>query len=429
MRTTTHLGRRMAALFATGALAASLGLVLAPAAQAAVSLGNLTITPATGTEATGLAVSMPADCPLNSTGIVGYMSGPGITEMSNGTAQSVIQSNRAPATSFQVSGIFRDVFQANAIAAPSGTFTVRMACIGADFFTEVGEFAQTVVFTPRGGTNNANYAAQAPAKPATSTSLAVPTPADPVVQGTSVTLNATVTSGSGTPAGGVQFKAGATNLGAAVPLTAGSAALSTTAIPAGTQNLTAVYVPGANEFAASTSAGRPFIVAGPTTTTGTNRVGVSKTCTAVTGGTRTYSWLKNGVATGITTATTVVPASWLNANISCALTSTKDAVGVTRTSTAVKITAGVAPVAKVRPKVLGTMRVGRLLTCAKGTWAPTPTRYKYQWLRAGRPITGKVASTYRIVRVDKGKLLSCRVSALKTGHLTGVATGPARKVT
>ncbi|WP_183407867.1 Ig-like domain-containing protein [Nocardioides marmoriginsengisoli] len=426
----THLGRRMTALLAAGAIATTLGVALTPAAQAATSLGTLSITPATGNESNALTATTSSSCPAGSTGLIGYMSGPGITEQNNGVAQSIIQGNRpANETTFPLSGIFKDVFQANSISAPSGVFTVRIACIGPDFFSEVGEFAQTVTFTPRSAPNGGTYVANPAAKPATQTTLATPTPVDPVVQGTSVTLQATVTSGEGTPAGTVQFKSGATNLGAPVALAAGVASLSTMAIPAGAGALTAVYLPGANNFATSTSAGQAYIVAGATTLTGTSRVGATRGCTAVTGGTKTYSWLKNNVPTGITTASVVVPAAWVNAAISCTLTSTKGGTSVSRTSTAVKVAAGAAPVARVKPKVLGTTKVGKTVTCSRGTWSPAPTTYKYTWLRSGKVIPRKTAAKYKLVKADKKKAVSCRVTVLKSGYLNGVATSPARKVT
>jgi hypothetical protein len=432
MRITSRLGRRMIAVLAAGAAAAGLvaasGLVMP--AQATTSLGTLTITPATGNESNSLHGVTSASCPGGSTGIIGYMTGPGITEQNNGATQSILLSNHVVATDFDFSNIFKDVFAANSIAAPSGTFNVRIACIGADFFTEVGQFSQQVNFTPTGGTNAASYVTVIPTQP-TTTTLATPTPADPVVSGSSVHLSATVDGGAaGTPTGQVQFKSGATNLGAPVALTAGAATLDTTALPAGTDSLTAVYVPGGgNALGTSTSSAVSYVVAGPTSITGTARVDGVISCGATTGGTKTYLWKKAGVSTGITSASVTVPASWLNASITCDLTSTKSATQVTRTSAAVKIALGATLVNRVRPKVLGIMHVGRRLTCSPGTWSPSATSYRYQWLRAGRPIAGKTARTYRTVRADKGKLISCKVTAVRAGHTSGVAKSPARKVT
>jgi hypothetical protein len=424
MRITPTFGRRAAALVAAGALATTLGAAVVAPAQAATSLGTLTITPATGNESSLLSATLSTSCPGDSTGIVGYLSGPGVTE-----ANGIIQSNRTPATSFAVTGIFKEIFAANSIAAPNGTYTVRMACIGPDFFTENGEFSQQVVFTARGGTNNANYVAQT-AVSNTSTTLAAPTPAAPVASGTAVELVATVDGGAaGTPTGDVQFKSGAVNVGAPVPLAAGSATLATTAIPAGTNSLTATYVPsGANPLAGSTSSAVSYVVAGPTSVTGSIRVGGTVTCSAATGGTPTYAWTRNGVATGNATASLEVPASWLNASIACSMTSTVGPNSVTRASAVVSPGLGVAPVATTRPTVRGILKVGKRVTCAPGVWAPSATSYLYQWFRGSKALTGKTGAKYKLARADKGKKISCSVAAQRPAHLDGVAKSPARKV-
>ncbi|RYG57010.1 MAG: hypothetical protein EON56_03215 [Alphaproteobacteria bacterium] len=78
--------------------------------------------------------------------------------------------------------------------------------------------------------------------------------------------------------------------------------------------------------------------------------------------------------------------------------------------------------------MLGTAKVGRILTCSKGTWSPAATSYKYQWFRGTTALRGKVASTYKTVAADKGKLVTCKVTALKTGYTSGLAAATARKI-
>lgn len=247
-----NLKKRLLSIAAAGALGAGV-LVTAGTgvAQAAPSLGTLTLTPATGTESTGLTATLSAACPAGSTGIVGYMSGPGVTE-----ANGIIQGNRPVATSFAVSSIFKDIFAANSIAAPSGSYTVRMACIGDDFFTEVGEFSQTVNFTPRGGTNNANYVTVVPAQD-TATVLSQNTASGNF--GDSVTFTADAT--DGVP-GTVQFKDGAADLGAAQAVDAvGVSSLSISNLAVGTHPITAVFTPtDTAAFNASTSNGVSHVV-------------------------------------------------------------------------------------------------------------------------------------------------------------------------
>jgi hypothetical protein len=85
---------------------------------------------------------------------------------------------------------------------------------------------------------------------ATSTTLAAPGSAS---FGASVTLTATVSSASGSPAGMVTFLNGSTPVGTVALNAGGTAVLSTTALPAGTDALTASYATQGN-FAASTAA-------------------------------------------------------------------------------------------------------------------------------------------------------------------------------
>ena len=85
---------------------------------------------------------------------------------------------------------------------------------------------------------------------ATSTSVTTPGSAS---YGASVTITATVTSASGTPAGMVAFLSGSTPLGTVALNGNGTAVLSTTVLPAGTDSVTASYAAQGN-FAASTAA-------------------------------------------------------------------------------------------------------------------------------------------------------------------------------
>jgi len=78
---------------------------------------------------------------------------------------------------------------------------------------------------------------------------------NPSTVGQSVTLTATVSSGSGTPGGTVQFKDGSTSLGSAQTLNgSGQASLATTSLTQGSHTITAVYS-GNGTYAGSTSPG------------------------------------------------------------------------------------------------------------------------------------------------------------------------------
>jgi hypothetical protein len=99
------------------------------------------------------------------------------------------------------------------------------------------------------------------------TATAVTSSLNPSTLGQSVTFTATVSGGSN-PSGTVQFKDGAANLGAAVPLAGSSATFSTSVLSAGTHPITATYSGDAGN-AASTSPVLDQVVngAGPAPTT------------------------------------------------------------------------------------------------------------------------------------------------------------------
>ena len=94
-----------------------------------------------------------------------------------------------------------------------------------------------------------------PAPAASSATTLSASPSSPQIQGTAVTLTAAITSG-GAPAttatGTVQFYSGTNALGLPQPVSSASATLVITALPGGTDSLTAVYT-GDSNFTGSTS--------------------------------------------------------------------------------------------------------------------------------------------------------------------------------
>jgi len=103
------------------------------------------------------------------------------------------------------------------------------------------------------------------APPATPTTVSVAAaPASPQVQGTSVALTATVGPAAAAAAGGtVQFKSGASALGAPVTVSGTTAVLNTTALPVGTDSVTAVFTPtDTTTWAPSTSTAISYVITG-----------------------------------------------------------------------------------------------------------------------------------------------------------------------
>ncbi len=180
----------------------------------------------------------------------------------------------------------------------------------------VGTSQLTAVFTPTAGAAFApSTSAAVPytvtGATATNTSLGV-SPASPQNVGTSVTLTATVT--AGVP-GSVQFLDNGTDLGTSVTVTSGTAALTTAALPLGTDSLTAVFTPTGNAYAPSTSSpvsyviqplGDPTLTAlavnpsqavADTTVTITADVSDTSSSTAVPAGDGTVQFYDNGTST------------------------------------------------------------------------------------------------------------------------------------
>ncbi|KQW47695.1 hypothetical protein ASC77_14800 [Nocardioides sp. Root1257] len=83
-----------------------------------------------------------------------------------------------------------------------------------------------------------------------------------------------------------------------------------------------------------------------------------------------------------------------------------------------------------KPKVVGTAKVGKTLTCKPGSWSPAPTTTTFQWLRDGKAIKKAAKARYKVVKADARHRLSCRVSVGKTGYRSATATSaPTKKVT
>ena len=81
-----------------------------------------------------------------------------------------------------------------------------------------------------------------------------------------------------------------------------------------------------------------------------------------------------------------------------------------------------APTALTPPRVTGDLRLGRTLSCSRGTWnddgVPAyPTTI--QWTRNNEPVNGQTASTYTVTQADMGRYVGCRVA------VAGLATSTA----
>lgn len=110
---------------------------------------------------------------------------------------------------------------------------------------------------------------------------------------------------------------------------------------------------------------------------------------------------------------------------------TAERAGDQSTSTAesdrVSVDAFIAPSARTRPTMSGTVRVGKKLTARNGTWDGTGYRYSYRWLANNAPISGAVSSTYVLKAAQQGKKISVRVTASKSGFPSTASTSALSK--
>ena len=414
------------AVLALAASAVSLGSAPANAAE----LGKIALSPASGKADIVVTAGTQGLCPADTDSWDLQMTGPGIPVgsglINGGSPYSSVNPQRNGSNdgyAVQFARHFSDVFLENDVKQPSGTYTVWLQCYDA-LGMPYGEFNAAVDFTPT-ATNYVPTYSQA-AGQATSTTLEAG-PVDPIAAGTVSTLTASVVPSAA--AGQVQFLRAGVAIGSPVTVSGGAATYEG-ALPAGAADLTAEFTPTSPaDYAPSTSAAVSYLVMAAPAITGTPKVGASLTCAGTTGGTQAWAWLKSGTpVSGFTTKTVKVPSTWLNASVACRVTTTKGDHQLVQTSVARKIALGSPLKNTVKPAILGTPKVGKKLTCTKGSWTPTATSYGYAWLRDGKVLAGKTLSTYLVVTADRRHNLSCRVTARKAGYANGVATSVARKI-
>ncbi len=239
------------------------------------------------------------------------------------------QHSAATATQgFQVTPAPLTVSAANAsrtfgAANPTFTGTVTGA-VGSDTFTET--FSTTATSTSNVGTYpivpaitgpTANYTVTITngtltvSGAATTTAVTAPTSA---ISGASVTLTATVTSSAGTPAGSVTFTSGATSLGMGT-LAGGVASLNTTALPIGTDTVTATYAAAGN-FAGSSGTANTTVT-GTAVSTGSYTVSANPVSLTVQVG-KAANTMLTFTPSGGYSGTIALSCTGLPANASCA---------------------------------------------------------------------------------------------------------------
>jgi hypothetical protein len=111
---------------------------------------------------------------------------------------------------------------------------------------------------------------------------------------------------------------------------------------------------------------------------------------------------KTGKVTGVKAGTAVITAT---------------TVGGTKVTTTVTVSKGKKFSKSLKPRITGTVKVGKTMKVKTGTWSPKP-KFTYQWCRNGKAIAGAKKSSYKLVKADKGKKISVKVTGAKSGYTT-----------
>ena len=263
----------------------------------------------------------------------------------------------------------------------------------------------------------------APSPPAP-TSVAVPSSSEnPSGFGASITFSTTVSNASASSTasldgGTVTFNEGSTTLCTSGPLDAsGSASCSTSALPVGSQAITATYY-GDTDFAASgPSSPLEQTVVGPPTvnlmlpTDGSafyqgQLAGASYFCADGPGGPGLAT--RNGCAGSLAAGSAIdtSTAGWHSFEVTA---TSQD--GLTATVTSYYDVVGV-PASTTPAAISGDANAGGTVSCWTGSTTNDPTGYAYQWDRDGTPIADATAAKYTIATSDEGLTLTCTVTAI-----------------
>jgi hypothetical protein len=79
-----------------------------------------------------------------------------------------------------------------------------------------------------------------------------------------------------------------------------------------------------------------------------------------------------------------------------------------------------------KPKITGTAKVGKTLKASVGAWTPEP-EFTYRWYSNGKVIKGATKASLKLKKAQKGKKITVKVTAKKTGYDTEIRTSKATK--
>lgn len=152
---------------------------------------------------------------------------------------------------------------------------------------------------------------------------------------------------------------------------------------------------------------------------GTPKVGVRLTAVPgswTSGTTLGYQWLANGVQVSGARASTFTPAAAQRGKrITVRVTGRRDGYSSVTRASASSSTVAAGTLRGATPRISGTPRVGRTLRASPGTWT-SGTSLRYRWYANGKAISRATRSTYTPTRGTRGKRITVKVTATKSGY-------------
>ncbi|WP_182920302.1 hypothetical protein [Nocardioides cavernaquae] len=177
---------------------------------------------------------------------------------------------------------------------------------------------------------------------------------------------------------------------------------------------------------APTAAVEPGAMTVSVTVSGTVKVGKTVTANATVSqadAALAYQWLSGGVAiSGATAKTYAIPASLAAKKLSVRVTATKASYGTASGVSAATTVAAGTFTFSTAPRIVGTAAVGKILKYGPPTMSPAATTVRYQWKRNGAAISRATASSYKLVRGDRGRRITLTITYIRAGYTTVVKT-------
>lgn len=393
----------------------------AAAAASAPGLSGIILNPEIGGLDDHLALDTTWLCPDGNNFVGVKLAGPGLTTTD---LLPAVAYNGVNAPPNDLGGFHLDVpktlgglFAENGVTDPTGDYAFAVTCNRSpdDFVFWVGKRLR---FT---SDQSATYVQIEPIRP---TITVTPAMESPVAYDPNHNLAFTATISPAEASGVVRMTANGSAMGSSGTIVPAPSVNAFWNLSPGTYTVKAEFEQAHHyEYLRAFSVPFTYVVAGPTSLRGVPRVRQKLTCSGTSGATRTFAWRLDGVVLAArTTQTVLAPPSWAGHRAGCSITTSDEDSSVTRRSPTRTIKLAVAPVPQTRPSIHGLARVGNELFCTHGRWVPTPARYTYLWKRTGEPLRHATARTHRVVNADRGRRLTCSVTATIPGHHPATAS-------